>query len=65
MTLRVSWTTALVLTAIVVLAGLLVAHTIGFYVQLLALALLLVAVFAFLARRSFRRAAAAWRTRWR
>ena len=58
-----SWTTALVLSALVILAGLLVAHTIGFYVQLMVFALALVAVLAFLARRGMRRATSSWRAR--
>jgi hypothetical protein len=63
MTVRVSWTTALVLSAVVILAGLVVAHMIGFYVQLLVFALVLVAMLAFMARRTWRRTAASWRGR--
>jgi hypothetical protein len=65
MTLRMSWTTVLLLSAVVVLAGLVVAHTIGFYVQVLVFALALIAVLAFMARRGLRRATTAVRTRMR
>jgi hypothetical protein len=63
MTVRLSWTTVLALSVIVVLGALLVAHTIGFYLQLLVFALALVALLAFMGRRSYRRAAASWRSR--
>ena len=63
MTVRMSWTTVLVLSAVVVLGALAIAHTVGFYLQLLVFALALVALLAFLARRSYRRAATSWRAR--
>jgi hypothetical protein len=63
MTLRMSWTTVLLLSAVVVLAGLVIAHTIGFYVQVLVFALALIALLAFMARRGLRRATTAVRTR--
>jgi hypothetical protein len=63
MTLRMSWTTVLLLSAVVVLAGFVIAHTIGFYVQVLVFALALIAVLAFMARRGVRRATSAVRTR--
>jgi hypothetical protein len=63
MTVRMSWTTVLVLSAIVILAGVVIAHTIGFYVQLLVFALALIALLAFMARRGVRRAASSWRSR--
>lgn len=58
-----SGTTVLVLSAIVVLAGLVIAHTIGFYVQVLVFAVALVALLAFMARRGLRRATSAVRSR--
>jgi hypothetical protein len=60
-----SGTTVLVLSAIVVLAGLVIAHTIGFYVQVLVFAVALVALLAFMARRGLRRATSAVRARGR
>lgn len=63
MGVRVSWKVLLLLAAIVIAALMLVAHVVGWYVQMVVFALVAVVALALLVRHGFRRAAHAVRGR--
>lgn len=63
MAIKLSWSAKLALGLVLVISLLALAHAIGFYVQLLAFAIVILAALAFLARRGWRRAGDAWRRR--
>ena len=63
MAVRVSWKVLALLVAIVVVSLLLVAHVVGWYVQMAIFALLAVLALVLLARLGFKRAAYAVRGR--